>query len=1253
MLLARGSAGNPIASPAIDPEGLERSLEMLRIEWKLAVLETYYAQAKFYVPAQWPGRLQDEYRRLAAEAGNASDVRLKGIDEWLAASREEAENEVLEMYKLVEERIGQLAGFLKSDAEGKQLEQEWQTYRATSKKNALEVARFMEGITGRIRLANKGPESDPDLAKFSKRWEDNARKIYRGSIADTDALIKSIAEHEHNRKKIETRLAYLKGVEEALEWSSTVQGIIEDPSGKAIEKLEEYAQQKALAWMKSRYNDIDDAAFKKTWGEAKGILTEVATLHETVSGLDEDKVLLQNPTALAMAKKCAIASAVYKQTLGQLKKLPGSEIAGPLFDLLDFYGDMLGAVPAIARKMQGFVDKSGQGFKIGALDAFAIVKEAELLWEDQRLRDLGLQIAVDTKTDDTAPQARYYMLVPKEVSPRGYATLDRAQYLRLCESIAYERFINAPKEAWRGPYDWATDFVFGGRNAEALSANVSPAYLNDLTAKARKHPFSPADLIALAQGQSVKLSEKEQTHATLAQAADDLLDSRAQEMMLRKSTGTADSRAAWRAYEELLRKHQVALSPKQIQNLFSHYQGGEAGAAQVAKYLTALSQERTSRAQGVPAVGVPVILLPQPRQKVEPGMTTNLSADVFVSRLQKGRTVEGTAKWELPKWAAPVPDQPVKVGNGVTQITCPISVPKGVDLKPFEVKVTVSVPADPGENAVARAAAAVAAAAGKIAAGVEQTALPPKLAPGGNDFGMDVPEPGAPVIALRRGGDSTLIEVKSDALSALTAGSNNSVLLTLYFADSESGPMRKARDQGEYVSRQSETIEKSSNRTGWIDKDTFVMVHSAIIPAEEPGSCGPFFYQVTQQRAGEFGDPIGKETRSKVVGSNGKATVRMFDEIKDGVLQANRQGEWWAASVALAVEDQGVDIQGAHVTVTCGKWTGHFFTSRQEGRFSYGSGGQPNVTGSRTHIRFPASGGSSVTVNITGNGFSANASYKLPPIDEEIARGKKAADEIRERTARYVKSTDEALKNAQAQLKFHQDKAKDRQPGKTFLEAHDRGNLGMATLHANVRRYSEYSGQHAKTAGAIDAAMAEGNWPAALAACGEFVGLVKIDVEIRREEAQAELAARRAVMAVPGESGALRKSYEDECKRLEEKIKDLPRQEAALLSGVYDQQARLAMLAGDAGTYQQARANQLLALEAGGFRADAQASTLFAAADETAMLSGSQSEAGALWNAAWEKNIAATPAEYRAERQAYFSGITSFPAYLPSRSSNK
>lgn len=1249
MLLARVSAGAP-ASPAIDPEGLERSLDMLRIEWKLAVLETYYAQAKFYVPAQWPQRLQDEYRRLAAEAGNASDVRLKGIDEWLAASREEAENEVLEMYKLVEERIGQLAGVLKSDAEGKQLEQEWQTYRSTAKKSALEAARFMEGITGRIRLANKGPESDPDLAKFSKRWEENARKVYRGSIADTDALIKSIAEHEHNRKKIETRLAYLKGVEEALEWSETVQGIIEDPSGKAIEKLEEYAQAKALAWMKSRYNDIDDAAFKKTWGEAKGILTEVAALHETVSGLDEDKALRQNPTALAMAKKCAIISAVYKQTLGQLKKLPGSEIAGPLFDLLDFYGDMLGAVPEIARKMQGFVDKAGQGHKIGALDAFAIVKEAELLWEDQRLRDLGLQIAVDTKTDETAAQARYYMLVPREVSPRGYATLDRAQYLRLCESIAYERFINAPKEAWRGPYDWATDFVFGGRNAETLSTNVSPAYLNDLTAKAKKHPFSPADLVALAQGQPVKLSDKEQSPATLKQAAEDLLDSRAQEMMLRKSTGTADSRAAWRAYEELLRKHQVALSPKQIMNVFSHYQGGEAGAAQVAKYLSALSEERNSRAQGVPAVGVPVILLPQPRQKVEPGMTTNLSADVFVSRLKPGRTVEGTAKWELPKWASPVPDQPVKVGNGVTQITCPISVPKGVDLKPFEVKVTVSVPADPGENAVARAAAAVAAAAGKIAAGVEQAALPPKLAPGGNDFGMDVPEPGAPVIALRRVNDSTMIEVKIDALAGLAAGSNNSVLLTLYVGDSESGPMRKARDQGEYVSRQNETVEKNSTRTGWLDNQTFVLGHAAFVSSEETGSRGPFFYQVAQQRAGEFGDPVGKETRSKIVGSNGKAFVRMFDEIKDGVLQANRQSEWWSVSaVALCVEDQAVDIQGAHVTVNCGKWTGHFFTSRQEGKFSYGSGGEPNVMGSRTHFRFPASGGQSVTVNISGNGFSAAASYKLPPIDEEIARGKKIADEIRERTARQVKFTDEALKTARAQLKFHQDKAKDRQPGKTLLEAHDRSNVGMATLVSEVRRLGEHAGQHAKAAGAVDAAAAEGNWPAALAASGEFVGLVKLDVSIRREKYQGELTVRKAVLGVPGESGGLRKGYEDECKRIEEQLKDLPRQEAALLASVYEQQARLAVLAGDAGANQTARANSLAAYEAGGFRADAQASTLFSAADEAALLSGNQSAAGALWDAAWEKNIAATPAEHRAERQKYLQELRSFPAYMPSR----
>lgn len=1232
------------AKPIQDPDALERSLNMLHIEWKLNVLETYYAQARFYIPATWPNRLQDEYRKLAAEAGSASDARLKNIDQWLEASRENDKNETLEMYKLVEERIGKLAKALKDEAEGKKLAMEWDSYKLGTKKTALEVARFMEGMTSRVRLVNKGPESDPSLAEFSRRWEENARRIYRGSIADTDSLITSIAQHENTRKQIETRLAYLKGVEEALEWSSAVRGIIDDPSGKAVEKLEEFAQAKALEWMKSRYHDIDDAAFKKTWGDAKGILTEVASLRETLKGYDEDPALRQNPTALSMVRKCALIGAIYKQTLGQLKKLPGAQIAGPLFDVLDFYGQVLGMVPEIARRMLNLVDKTRQGHKIGALDVFSVVKEAQLLWEDQRMRDLGLQIAVDTQTDETSPQARYYMIVPREVIPRGYATFTRDEYLKLCESIAYERFINAPKEAWRGPYNWAKDFVFGDRNTDVTSANVSTAYLDELSAKSKKTPFTPADLIALAQGKSVSLGDRTWNHQTLAEAADSELDTRASEMLLRKSTGKtpSDVRAAWYSYLALLRQHQVALSPQQILNLFSHYQGSDNGAAHVSKYLDALSKERVSRERGVPAVGVPVILLPK-GPTVEAGKTTNLTADVIVSNMAAGREVDGTARWELPKWAPPVPDQPVKIRNGINQVTSPLTVPKGIDLKPFEVKVKVTFPADDGENAVARAAAA----ASDMASGVNAvTTLPPHEKPGANDFGIDVPEPGAPVIALRRKQNVTVIDVRSDALSALKEDSDNAVLLTLYYSETQAGPFKKASETGQLVSRLSSEI-NPNNVSGWIDKDTFAFAHHIYQTEGVELPRKPLFYQVTQSRATAFGEPVGKETRSNIAGSNGKATIQVSEEIKDGILQATRSGEWWYFKVALAVEDQGIDIQGAHAIVTCGTWTGHFFTARREGRFAFGAGESIAATGSAVNVKFPVSGGNAVKVAISGEGFSASASYQLPDTKEDAQRGKQNAEAIRQQAERYVKGSADALKAARERLAFHTEKRKEKHEMNTFLQAHTWGGVGMAGLAAEVRRQREYAGPYARASGAADAAAAEGNYAAALAASNELINLVKVQTDIRREEIQAEIAERQAVLAVPGESGSLRKHYETEVKRLTEAAADLPRGQAVMLSGLYEQQARLALLAGDGGAYQQARKNQLQAFTDGKVDPTNIPSLLFTTADDVAVLTGSQSEAAALWNEAWQKLIAVSPADYRAQRQADFAALRSFPGYLP------
>jgi hypothetical protein len=219
-------------------------------------------------------------------------------------------------------------------------------------------------------------------------------------------------------------------------------------------------------------------------------------------------------------------------------------------------------------------------------DAFNVIGKgpADLRAVDA-LNWLELQIAVDATIDQDRANARYYMLVPKEVVPRGFATLNYDQFNRMCEAIACERLLNAPREASRGLYDIFIENMFETRNTDVVSANVSDSYLADLKSKARKSPFKHAELLNLAQGQSVTINGFEWSAQKFQDLADSALEARGLELMIRSSTGryNPNVRGKWDEYVALLRKHGVALSPKQIQNLFSFWQGGGSNAEHLGK----------------------------------------------------------------------------------------------------------------------------------------------------------------------------------------------------------------------------------------------------------------------------------------------------------------------------------------------------------------------------------------------------------------------------------------------------------------------------------------------------------------------------------------------------------------------------------------------------------------------------------------------------------------------------------------------
>ncbi|HSH95143.1 MAG TPA: hypothetical protein VK968_13410, partial [Roseimicrobium sp.] len=81
--------------PTVDPDSLRRSLDMLKLQMKLRVLQVHYERAGFYYPPEWPQRIQKEYQDLSEAVEAASRQQIAGMDDWLEQQDKARKNEVL------------------------------------------------------------------------------------------------------------------------------------------------------------------------------------------------------------------------------------------------------------------------------------------------------------------------------------------------------------------------------------------------------------------------------------------------------------------------------------------------------------------------------------------------------------------------------------------------------------------------------------------------------------------------------------------------------------------------------------------------------------------------------------------------------------------------------------------------------------------------------------------------------------------------------------------------------------------------------------------------------------------------------------------------------------------------------------------------------------------------------------------------------------------------------------------------------
>jgi len=665
------------------------ALALLRAEMKMKVLERLF-KAGFYVTPQRIAACNKERHDLAEALGQASNTDFASIEAWAVedASVKKAEaDEVLKLAETYGRKFLKAAAKHEGDPakpeergsiqEGRELElklNEWRTQKARS---ALEMARYME------RMAQTG-KGRAEVANFNAAWEAGVRETYRHSLRDQRRLVESLEQLQKERMLLDGSLVALKNIQDGLQ---KIDLLRKEP----LDHVKDLTEKKVLEYLKSRYPDMDEERVKWAYGKTTELLGAGWSTWNTLSELDKDEVLGRYPEALSSAKRAAVVGSVYNYTLGILGDLSLAQSCGPLFDVLKFYGEAIGIVPSVAQKASAIVSRMGQDY-LSRPDRSVWAKlpdEVGELWNTSLYKKMKLRVASGGGLFEGALGVRYYMPVAPEVFPRGFASFDHTQYLRLCEALADERILFAASDA-------ELNTVLGGE--------VPEADRKALKEKAEKTPFAEQDLVWLAQGRDATLSGKTWTGERLANEVDTRMNALADRMAVCTATGgfNYDHLALWRKFKELLAANPVALTPQQILNLFGTY-SATGNQEVVQTFLIRKAKERAAARRGKARVGVPLVTN-KGSFKITPGEPAEIWADVIVSDLGPGVEVEADVIWVMPGWAKGQDRiERVRLKNGLREFRAPLPVPKDAPTLSFDVKVAVEIVPQEGEAQPTRA----------------------------------------------------------------------------------------------------------------------------------------------------------------------------------------------------------------------------------------------------------------------------------------------------------------------------------------------------------------------------------------------------------------------------------------------------------------------------------------------------------------------------------------------------------------------
>jgi len=481
------------------------------------------------------------------------------------------------------------------------------------------------------------------------------------------------------------------------------------------------------------------------------------------------------------------------------------------------------------------------------------------------------------------------------------------------------------------------------------------------------------------------------------------------------------------------------------------------------------------------------------------------------------------------------------------------------------------------------------------------------------------------------------IEVTSEAMAMLDpAKPNQGLKFSVYRSEGGGKPLEIFNKHFvHYVFPDTPVYEPKAQddepvRSSRMARNKFLILdHISVIHDSERLHHMPYCYQVGQVAVTGREDirETGKEIQSNVTEPGTEAKIR--------VLAGRSNDEWYTFGAALSLMDQQFDAWNTHFTVSAGSWKGHFFSGRKEKARNYGGVSAYSAPAS---LRVPAGPlGASVSITAEGDGLAASTLIEIPPNQERIALLLKQVEDNKRDLENALKRKEEdiaRLSSAVEEMKWILNRKPADMSDYAAVNAWAESMRMYDGRNNSLRERKEYEYPSLENMYQNNIARALQEWPRVIRGIARDIELAQLQHEIRMAFFSSRETLNNALAACSNipESGA--KRIESVKREISQQREFTERAYPKGVAGFYDSMARAAILAGDIGIYEKARAEQIKLMSKPEDKRDL-GSLYRVMADESVILTGDRTKGAAMLDRAMELEIEVQPDRAKEITQRY------------------